>query len=54
MSKEDALKEAEAFVRKAVARISKTPVSERAIKLAAKKVAQIVPVQEKPRGKATI
>ncbi len=51
MSREDILKEAEAFVRKAVARLSKAPVGERTIKMAAEKVAKAVPVHDKPKSK---
>ena len=43
MSPEAALREAEAFVRKALARVSNDPVDETTIKLAAAKVAKIVP-----------
>jgi hypothetical protein len=49
MSPEVAIQEAEAFVRKAIARISDVPVDEATIKLAATKVAKIVPSRE--RGK---
>jgi len=53
MSKEEAIREAEAFVRKAIARVSKSPVSERTIKLAAAKVAKVAPSQtDKSKGKA--
>lgn len=43
MSKEEAIREAEAFIRKALSRTSPTKVSEKSIKAAAAKVAKIVP-----------
>jgi hypothetical protein len=42
MSKEEALREAEAFVRRALARLSDEPVDEAEIRAAAEKVAQTV------------
>jgi hypothetical protein len=49
MSKEEAIRDAEAFVRRAVSRISKSPLPEAAIREAAAKVAKVVP--EKPAEK---
>ena len=44
MSKEVALREAEAFVRKAIARVSVAPVDEAAIKSAALKVTKVTQI----------
>jgi hypothetical protein len=46
MSKEQALREAEAFIRRAVARTSNRPISEKKIRAAAEKVVRSLPVEE--------
>jgi hypothetical protein len=47
MSKEEAIREAEAFVRRALSRTTKTRVANATIKAAAVKVARVVPKQDK-------
>jgi hypothetical protein len=54
MSKEDAIQAAEAFVRKAIARLSHAPVDEAEIKLAAAKVAKIVPSREADKQRTAV
>jgi hypothetical protein len=49
MSTEEAIRDAEAFVRRAIARVSNGTVDEAAIKLAATKVAKVVPSRERTK-----
>ena len=52
MSKEEALREAEAMVRKAIARAPEAQVDEKDIKAAARKIARAVPRQRKMETQA--
>jgi hypothetical protein len=52
MPTEEAIRDAEAFVRRAIARVSNGTVDEAAIKLAATKVAKVVPSRERIKKRA--